>query len=76
MARTKSDFYRPMRAYEFDVEKRVFLGRHKFIIGGQMSDGMKCWYKCDDNGRILDESRWYSMTRARGAMIAILEAVN
>ena len=70
----KSDFYKPMRAYEFDFDKMEYVGRFKFIIGGEMADGMKCWYKCDDNGEIIDWSRWYSMTRKCGKMIAILEA--
>ena len=39
-----------------------------------MSDGTKCWYKCDEEGNI-ENYDWYSMTRVSGKMIAILEGV-
>lgn len=70
-----TQFYRPMRAYEYDPDKQEIVGRFKFIIGGEMADGTKCWYKCDDDGEIIDEA-WYSMARIAGRMIAILEAVD
>lgn len=68
----KSEFYRPRQAYEFDVDTRQIVGRFKFIIGGEMADGTKCWYKCDDNGDILGDE-FYFMTRKAGHLIAILE---
>lgn len=73
----RSDFYRPRRAYEFDVDKREIVGRFFFIIAGEMSDGTKCWYKCDKDGEIIEETanEWYSMTRKAGHLIAILEGV-
>lgn len=70
-----TQFYRPMRAYEFDTDKQEIVGRFKFIIGGEMADGTKCWYKCDDEGEIIGTA-WYSMTRIAGRMIALLEAVD
>ena len=73
----KSDFYRPRRAYEFDCDTKQIVGRFLFIIAGEMSDGTKCWYKCDKDGEIIEETanEWYSMTRKAGRMIAILEGV-
>ena len=70
-----TQFYRPMRAYEYDLDKQEIVGRFRFIIGGEMADGTKCWYKCDENGEITGEA-WYSMTRIAGRMIALLEAVD
>lgn len=70
-----SDTYRPMRAYEFDTDKKEIVGRFHFIIGGEMADGMKCWYRCDAEGNITDEQKWYSMSRMCGKMIAILEGI-
>ena len=66
--------YKPRRAYEYDVDTKQIIGRFLFIIGGEMADGMKCWYKCDESGEILGDE-WYSMTRKNGKMIAILEGV-
>ena len=73
----RSDFYRPRRAYEFDCDTKQIVGRFLFIIAGEMSDGTKCWYKCDKDGEIIEETanEWYSMTRKAGRMIAILEGV-
>ena len=73
----RSDFYRPRRAYEFDCDTKQIVGRFFFIIAGEMSDGTKCWYKCDENGEIIEETanEWYSMTRKAGRLIAILEGV-
>lgn len=72
-----SAFYKPMRAYEYDVDvyPHKIVGRYKFIIGGEMADGTKCWYKCDDDGEIIGTA-WYSMTRRDGKMLAILEAID
>ena len=73
----RSDFYRPRRAYEFDCDTKQIVGRFLFIIAGEMSDGTKCWYKCDKDGEIIEETanEWYSMTRKAGRMIAILDGV-
>lgn len=71
-----SEFYKPRRAYEYDWENKVMVGRFFFIIGGEMADGTKCWYKCDQEGNIENYDRWYSMTRMAGKMIALLEAEN
>ena len=73
----RSDFYRPRRAYEYDVDKHEIVGRFHFIIAGEMADGTKCWYKCDKDGEIIEETanEWYSMTRKAGRLIAILEGV-
>ena len=73
----RSDFYRPRRAYEFDCDTKQIVGRFYFIIAGEMSDGTKCWYKCDKDGEIIEETanEWYSMTRKAGRLIAILEGV-
>lgn len=73
----RSDFYRPRRAYEYDCDKKEIVGRFLYIIAGEMSDGTKCWYKCDKDGEIIEETanEWYSMTRKAGRMIAILEGV-
>lgn len=72
-----SDFYRPRRAYEFDCDTKQIVGRFFFIIAGEMSDGTKCWFKCDENGDIIEETanEWYSVHRIAGRMIAILEGV-
>ena len=67
-----SEFYRPRRAYEFDEDTKRIIGRFHFIIGGEMVDGTKCWYKCNKQGEILGDE-WYSMTRVAGKMIAIME---
>jgi len=64
-----------MRAYELDIDNGVILGRFHFTVCGEMSDGMKCWYKCDKDGENIDYSAWYSMTRKAGHMVAILEGV-
>ena len=64
--------YKPRRAYEFDTDSREIIGRFLFIIGGEMADGTKCWYKCDKDGNIISDS-WYSISRICGRMIAILE---
>ena len=70
-----SDFYRPRQAYEYDTDTQQIIGRFFFIIGGEMSDGTKCWYKCDIVGRHISEA-WYSMHRIAGKMIAVLEAID
>lgn len=67
--------YKPMRAYEFDTDTKEIVGRFLFRIGGEMSDGTKCWYKVDEDGELI-EGKWYSMTRRCGHMIAILECVD
>lgn len=64
--------HKPRRAYEFDIDTKQIIGRFHFIIGGEMADGTKCWYKCDENGEIISDC-WYSITRMCGRMIAILE---
>lgn len=71
-----SEFYKPRRAYEYNWQNKIMVGRFFFIIGGEMADGTKCWYKCDKEGNYLEEGtgRWYSMTRINGKMIALLEA--
>lgn len=73
----RSEFYRPRRAYEFDCDTKQIVGRFFFIIAGEMSDGTKCWFKCDKDGEIIEETanEWYSMTRKAGRLIAILEGV-
>ena len=71
-----SDCYKPRRAYELDIDNEKVVGRFKFIIGGEMSDGTKCWYKCDDDGNIINYDKWYSFTRIAGKTIAILEGIN
>lgn len=70
-----SDFYKPRRAYEFDIDNKVIVGRFFFIIGGEMADGTKCWYKCDEEGNYISEG-WYTMSRVAGKMVAILECIN
>ena len=70
-----SDGFRPMRAYLLDDDYKTIIGRFKFKIAGCMADGTNCWYKCDDNGDIIDYDRWYSMARMNGKMIAFLEAI-
>ena len=52
----RSDFYRPRRAYEYDVDKHEIVGRFHFIIAGEMADGTKCWFKCDKDGEIIEET--------------------
>lgn len=72
-----SEFYKPRRAYLFDTDKREIVGRYHFIIAGEMADGTKCWYRCDENGDIIEETanEFYFMTRKGGRLIAILEGV-
>lgn len=70
----RSDFYRPRRAYEFDCDTKQIVGRFLFIIGGEMADGTKCWFKCDEEGNILGDE-FYFVHRIAGHMIAILEGV-
>ena len=67
--------YKPMRAYEYDYEKKEIVGRFLFRIGGEMADGTKCWYKVDEDGELILD-KWYSMTRMWGHMIALLECVD
>lgn len=70
-----SDTYKPRQAYLYDEDKQEIVGRFKFQIGGEMSDGTKCWYMVDDNGDMIDKA-WYSMHRIAGHMVAILEAID
>ena len=68
-----SEFYKPRQAYLYDTDKEAIIGRYRFQIGGEMSDGTKCWYMVDDNGDIID-TPWYSMHKQKaGYMIAIEE---
>lgn len=70
-----ADIYKARRAYEFDTDSEQIVGRFYFIVGGEMADGTKCWYKCDKDGNIEDSDTWYSMTRLAGRMIAICEGI-
>lgn len=70
-----SEFYKPRQAYEYDEIKQEITGRFLYIIGGEMSDGTKCWYKCNKDGEHISEG-WYSIHRIAGHMIAILEAID
>lgn len=67
-------FYKPRRAYEYDTDTKQIVGRFFFIIAGEMADGTKCWWKCNEAGETIGDE-WYSMTRAGGKMIAILEGI-
>ena len=71
-----ADVYRPRRIYQVSDDYTEIVGRFLFIIGGEMSDGTKCWYRCDPDGEIIDYSRWYSVGRHAGHLVAFLEAVN
>lgn len=84
MAKRKSMYYQNMRAYEYDpVSKTFIIGRPTFRIGGQMSDGTKCWYKVKNLEQAnsdpemasgeLDYDHFYTMRRSCGIMIAVRE---
>lgn len=69
-----SDTYKPMRALEYDPDDGEVKGKFYFIIGGEMADGTKCWYRCDKDGyREMYDTRWYTMHRMAGHMVAIFE---
>ena len=71
----KNEFYRNMRAYEWDDDNHLITGRFIFRIGGEMADGTKCWYKVGKDGELMDDT-WYYMIRTKsghgyqGEMIA------
>lgn len=83
MAKRKSIYYQNMRAYEYDPVHKIFIGRPTFRIGGEMSDGTKCWYKVKNLENVnsdpemprgeLDYDHFYTMRRTCGIMIAVKE---
>lgn len=62
--------YKARQAYEYDFDTKQIAGRFYFIIGGEMADGTKCWFKCDKDGEIENNDTWYIMQRTCGHMIA------
>lgn len=71
----KSDFYKNMKALEYDGE--LIVGEKVFRIAGEMSDGTKCWYKVDPETDDVDLcGGWYSMHNISGRKVAILEGIS
>lgn len=69
-----ADTYKPMRAFELNDDMTEVVGKSYFIIGGEMADGTKCWYKCDKDGyREMYDTRWYTMHNMCGHKVAIFE---